>query len=146
MNCLIRPMTPEDFNQIAPLLETQFDDFWTPKLLQEELDHPDTSLLVAIEDTEVIGFGSILKILDEAHLTNIVVKKTKRNLGIAHQILDTLIQKAKESQLTCVTLEVNEKNEVARYLYQSFDFQEVGRRKKYYHHTNDAIIMTLYLK
>ena len=44
-----------------------------------------------------------------------------------------------------ITLEVNEKNKPAISLYQKFDFQQVGLRKKYYHNTDNAVIMSVKL-
>ena len=53
---------------------------------------------------------------------------------------------AQKKNLQCITLEVNVKNENAIKLYKKYNFEEVGRRKKYYNNIDDAIIMTLKLQ
>ena len=42
----------------------------------------------------------------------------------------------------CITLEVRDDNTPAIELYKKFNFDILGRRKKYYNNVNDAIIMT----
>ena len=92
---------------------------------------------------EIVGFAGIVKIIDEINIMNIVVKKSKRKLGIGSALLQKIIKFSKEQKATSITLEVNDKNKPAIALYQKFGFQKVGLRKKYYYHTDDAILMTL---
>ena len=96
-----------------------------------------------IESKEIVGFAGIVKIIDEITIMNIVVKKSKRKLGIGSALLQKIIEFSKEQKATSITLEVNYKNEPAIALYQKFGFKQVGLRKKYYHNTDDAILMTL---
>ena len=103
-------------------------------------------LLPKTKNNNILGFAGILKILDEADITNIVVKKDYRNKGIGTMLLKHLILEAKKQNLLTITLEVNEKNKNAILLYKKFKFEELGIRKKYYNNTDNAIIMTLNLK
>ena len=73
---------------------------------------------------------------------NIVVNKNKRNEGIGSKLLNEILKIAKEWKAQSITLEVNEKNMPAINLYQKFGFEQVGFRKKYYHNTDNAILMT----
>lgn len=57
-------------------------------------------------------------------------------------LLENLISFAKEFNIKVITLEVNECNISAIKLYDKFNFEKVGVRKKYYDGKNDAIIMT----
>lgn len=95
------------------------------------------------ENEEIVGFAGIVKIVDEIDIMNIVVKKSKRKLGIGSALLQKIIEVSKEQKANSITLEVNYKNEPAIALYQKFGFKQVGLRKKYYHNTDDAILMTL---
>lgn len=72
---------------------------------------------------------------------NIVVRKDKRGLGIGSKLLEEILKIATNLKVKTVTLEVNEKNEPAINLYQKYGFKPIGRRKKYYYNTYDAIIM-----
>ena len=76
---------------------------------------------------------------------NIVTKKNKRNLGIGTLLLQELINISTQKKLKSITLEVNEKNIPAIKLYEKFNFEKVGIRKKYYNNTDSAILMTFYI-
>ncbi len=56
-------------------------------------------------------------------------------------LLENLISFAKKLNIKVITLEVNECNLSAIKLYNKFNFNKVGVRKKYYDGKNDAIIM-----
>lgn len=57
-----------------------FDDFWTYNILKEEL-LSDTSLYIIVKsENDILGFAGIKFLLDEAHITNIVTRKDKRNM------------------------------------------------------------------
>ena len=77
------------------------------------------------EANEVVGFAGISVCLDEATLSNIVVKKSCRGRGIGGELLESLIDICSELNLKTFTLEVNTKNEPAIHLYEKFGFVEV---------------------
>ena len=62
-------------------------------------------------------------------------------MGIGSLIVSELIKKAHEKDCFEINLEVNENNEGAIALYEKCGFLKVGRRKRYYNNTDDAIIM-----
>ena len=75
---------------------------------------------------------------------NIVTKKTYRNQGIGTILLKNLILLSKNLQVSSISLEVNEENKTAFYLYKKLGFQQTGLRKNYYQNKNGRI-MTLLL-
>lgn len=137
----ITNMTLEDFYEIEPNFNKDFDDLWEPRNLKSELSNLNSKYIVAKENGEIVGFAGIWFSVDDAHITNIVVHKALRHLGIGSKLLEKLIElgKAKSS----LTLEVNVKNENAQNLYLKYGFVNLGIRKKYYNNTDDAYIMTL---
>lgn len=145
MNIDILKMSFEDFQEIKKILITDFDDFWNENILTNELSNPNSYYVVAKNRNEILGFGGILQILDEATLTNIVVKKTSRRHGIGSLILQNLITTAINNKSNFITLEVSNNNTPAINLYKKYGFKEVGLRKKYYNHKEDAILMTKYI-
>ena len=63
------------------------------------------------------------------------------------RLIDTLISKANEWNLSFVTLEVRESNGPAKTLYSKHGFEVVGLRKNYYTKPKEnAVLMTVYLK
>ncbi len=131
-----------DFQEIEPIYNLEFDDFWKPQNLKSELQNVSSKYIVAKENGEIVGFAGIWYSVDDAHITNIVVRKSYRNKGIGSLLLEKLIELAKPK--TSLTLEVNIKNEIAQKLYLKYGFKNLGIRKKYYDGIEDAYIMTLY--
>lgn len=143
MEIKITPMTLKNIQTISPILEKDFDDFWSTSLLEQELNNENSYLVVAKKDNEIVGFASLWNVLEEAHLTNIVVKKNYRKQKIGAKLLEHLISICKDKKYTLLTLEVNESNLPAIELYKKFGFTQVGTRPKYYNHKEDAILMNL---
>lgn len=147
MDFKIDKMSLEDLISIKDILTTEFDDFWNYEILKSELESNNSYFFVAKNISgEIVGFAGIKIILDEADIMNIVVKKDFRNNGIGSLLLDYLISYSKSINLKTITLEVNEINIPAIKLYEKFDFEKLGIRKKYYNGKNDAIIMSKKIK
>ncbi len=144
MEIQITKMTLQDLNLISDILKTDFDDFWNISTLQSELNNKNSNYFVAKnESLEIIGFAGVWFGFEEAHITNIVTKKSFRHLGIATKLLNCIINYCKEFEnIYTLTLEVKESNTVAISLYEKFDFKKVGLRKNYYNNIENAIIMT----
>ena len=145
MEIEIKKMTKGHLEQIKDILYEQFDEFWNENVLNTELENPLSEYIVAICDNKVVGYAGLWRSIDEGHITNIVTKKDKRGNNIGTKMLEEIIALARKKELQSVTLEVNEHNEIAISLYKKYNFQEVGKRKKYYNNVDDAIIMTLEL-
>lgn len=146
MDLKIEQMTLDTLNSIQNILFTDFDNFWTYSAFKQELNSENSYFIVAKNNGEIVGFAGIKVILDEADIMNIVVKKPFRHNGIGSVLLEHLISYAKNLNLKTVTLEVNEHNLSAIKLYDKFNFNHIGIRKKYYNGENDAIIMSKNLK
>ena len=138
----ITKMTLDDLNNIASILISDFDDFWTFDIFKSEIESSSSYYFVAKKDNEIVGFAGIKVILDEADIMNIVVKKSFRNCGIASLLLSQLINFSRSLNMSFITLEVCETNLPAIHLYEKFGFKNVGLRKNYYGNLS-GILMTL---
>ena len=138
----IENMTLEDYEKIKDNLQKDFDDFWTHTILKSELENEMSKYIVAKENDNIVGFAGIIVLPDDIEITNIVTKKSERKKGIGKLLLEKIIEMSRETKKEFISLEVNEKNEIAINLYMKFGFEKVGTRKKYYNGTDDAIIMT----
>lgn len=120
-----------------------YDEFWTNAVLEDEFNNENSKYFVAIdENNEIIAFGGLWFNIDEAHVMNIAVKKEFRRQHVGTELLEFLVAEAKKENKNCITLEVREDNVPAIELYKKLEFDEIGRRKKYYKKLYDAIIMT----
>ena len=143
MDFKISKMTIEDLESIKNILASDFDNFWSFDVLEDELECDNSYVIVAKNtDNTIIGFAGLKTILDEADIMNIVVKKDFRHNGIGSILLENLINYSKNTNMKTITLEVNENNLSAIRLYDKFSFDKLGIRKKYYNGESDAIIMS----
>lgn len=148
MDIKIEKMTLRDLENIKEILTIEFDDFWNYNILKEELNSSNSYYIVAKSknelENEIVGFAGMKVVIDQSDIMNIVTKKAYRNQGIGNILLKNLILLSKNLQLSSISLEVNEENKAAIYLYKKFGFQQTGFRKNYYQNKNGRI-MTLLL-
>jgi ribosomal-protein-alanine N-acetyltransferase len=114
-------------------------------MLAEELDNQCAAFLVAVEPVtdKVVGYAGLLVMADEGYITNVAVFPEYRRRGVAEQLITVFDKFARGNRLVFLTLEVRPSNTAAIALYQSFGFEEVGRRRNYYDlPKEDALIMT----
>lgn len=141
---ILNDMSFDDFNFISDKLRLEFDEFWSEQNLKSEFENLNSKCIVAKYNNEPVGFVCIWKGFEEYHITNIVTRKDFRKRGIGTVLLNRTICFCKEQgKNTSIILEVNEKNLSAQKLYEKFNFQIIGIRKKYYNNIDDAIIMKL---
>lgn len=142
MNLKIVKMNRNHLERICENL-INYDEFWTNAVLEDEFNNENSKYFVAIdENDEIIAFGGLWFNIDEAHVMNIAVKKEFRRQHVGTELLEFLVVEAKKENKNCITLEVREDNVPAIELYKKLEFDEIGRRKKYYEKLYDAIIMT----
>lgn len=95
----------------------------------------------------LLGQAVLMRILDEAHLLIISVRPAWQGMGLGRQILQSLIERAREQGLGQMFLEVRSSNARALALYRQAGFVEIGRRKDYYPAAagarEDALVMRL---
>ena len=93
-------------------------------------------------DPSIIGYGGMLRMYDEAHVTTIGVRHDLQHHGHGRIIFAGLVQAAYDMGAKWVTLEVRTTNENAMKMYETFGFKVIGRRKGYYtDNGEDAIVM-----
>jgi len=143
-NLNISKMQLADLAEIENIFDNDFPCSWKINTLKQELQNTSSCYLVGRLHQEIVGFAGIWLSVDDAHITNIVVKKSYRNMGIGSKLLENLINLTKENHKQSLTLEVNRKNLYAQKLYAKYNFENLGIRKKYYNGLEDAFIMTLY--
>ena len=114
-------------------------------MLREELGKG--IFLVAERGGQAVGYVGCQTVLDEGYITNVAVSPDCRRQGIARALIAKLTDEARAAGLAFVTLEVRASNAPAIALYEGAGFGRVGVRKNFYTApTEDAVLMTLFLK
>ncbi len=144
---IIRPAIIQDVTAILKIeRQTGAAAHWREEKYRQVFikDAPSRTVLVAEDETGVQAFGVIRLLQEECEIENLAVAPAMRRRGLGKQLLDGLINLARNQGATMIFLEVRESHEAARALYKSLGFSESGRRKAYYHNPDeDAILYRL---
>ncbi len=95
-------------------------------------------IIVYVEDYEILGFLSYSLLYGVLDLTNIIVKKFKRNRGIGKTLLNYIKDL---DDVERIMLEVRESNKNAIDFYRNNGFKDLRTIKDYYSNGEDAIVM-----
>ena len=132
----LRPMTVNDTAAVAALEAAAYEGAahtpWTEKMFYEELSQPGRSWWVAHDQGTVIGFAGGVLAGADFEIEEVVVDAARRREGIATRLVARVAYDAQMLGAQTVSLEVDEKNEGARALYEALGLTEEGRRPGYY--------------
>lgn len=118
-----------------------FSDPW-PERDMGDCVRTGVPFLVAEQGGAVIGYVIARDVLDEAEILNLGVAPAHQRQGVGRALVQGMLAQLRQGGVTTVFLEVRESNAVARRLYGSLGFADVGRRRAYYRlPTEDAVIL-----
>lgn len=118
-----------------------FSDPWSERDLRDCLGMG-VPFLVAEQGGAVIGYVIAQHVVDEAEILNLGVTRARQRLGIGRALVEGMLVHLHRRGVATVFLEVRESNAVARRLYGSLGFADVGRRRAYYRlPTEDAVVL-----
>lgn len=139
----IESMREDDIPLVQAIEREVFLTPWPKNAYHRELaQNRQASYIVLRQDGQIVGYGGLWKVLDEAHVTTIGVRASDQHKGHGRALLTALIQRAYTLGARWVTLEVRNSNDHAIRLYEAFGFKCIGRRRGYYtDNGEDAIIM-----
>ncbi|QEY31141.1 GNAT family N-acetyltransferase [Synechococcus sp. RSCCF101] len=139
----VAPLEPEDLAACLALDADAMGGFWSEAQWREELTATGRLRLGARcgEDPLLLGAATAWRVLDELHLTLVLVRSAWRRQGIARRLITALLERAREEGAAHATLEVAGRNTAARGLYGELLFREAGRRRGYYRNGDDALIL-----
>lgn len=150
----IAPLTTPLIPAAVALDQHCLGGMWTADGYQREVDSPNSVMLAAFKAGEpeplalpappssILALACLWTILDEAHITILAVDPDYQGQGLGYFMVTALMQAAWQREMEWVTLEVRVSNQAAIALYRQFDFEDVGRRKRYYQNPEeDALIL-----
>ena len=147
----VHSLSPEDATDLAMLEGQCFDLPWTSAAFAAAFAQ-DFFSAFGIHETnshgvrELVGYIAVYHIAGELEILNIAVREDRRRQGMGYYLLQAALQEGKKMGILSAVLEVRVSNKPAIRLYESFGFQQAGRRRSYYQDTGeDALVYTLTL-
>jgi len=143
----IEKMSQRDIDEVQTIdSSSSYHSSWSKKVWLEESQNPISHCFVAKkrgqEDSDKpIGFICFRILGEESELLNIGVHPKERLKGIGKKLMNFYIHFCKERGVKSFFLEVSVKNIPAFHLYQTFQYQIIGTRKKFYSGEVDALLM-----
>ena len=139
---IIKPMTPEDVEQVHEIEEVCFSIPWSLENFQNIFRYKENYYLTAWDEDKIVGFIGLMAVAGEGDITNVAVLPSYRKQGIGDCLVSSMIALAKEKEISRIMLEVRASNEAAIHLYEKYGFEFLCIRKNYYQKPDeDANIM-----
>ncbi len=139
-------LTEEYIDQITELDSICFEDNWSRALFENELLSKNSYCVIALLNNNIVAYCTISTVLDEADITKLAVHPDFRRLGIGARLIDIIFEYCTQNGICTVNLELRESNSSALALYSGKGFKIVGERNKYYNNSENAVLMTKFLK
>ena len=105
---------------------------WSYNAIEESMQKDYAYFVVAVFDSEIVGYIGMYKSFDEGDITNVAIKILYRRKGIANRLLNYIFDICKNIGVERILLEVRESNAGAIALYENNGFENIGLRKNFY--------------
>ncbi len=144
----VEPMQLADIPHVIAVEQAAYTMQWPQRAYEYELTQNKLAhyfiLRANLPDvTGVIGMGGFWLLADEAHISTLAIDPARQRQGLGEWLLIALLEAAGELGAAIATLEVRPSNRAALKLYQKYNFQQAGRRPRYYpDNGEDALILT----
>jgi len=144
----IRVMLPSDLKAVARIEHTAYEYPWSLGIFRDCMLAGYYSLVLDVGGV-LTGYGIMSIAAAEAHILNLCVHPAAQRVGYGRQLLDALLHRAQESDVSKVFLEVRPSNKAALNLYHSCGFIQIGIRPAYYqapYGREDAVVLSYTLR
>lgn len=139
---MIRTIEQRDLPAVSQLEQECFTVPWSQQLLGEGINNSYDHIWVLEVENTIAAYCNFRMIAGEGELMRIAVAKEFRGRGFARNLMEILVNHARENHVSAITLEVRSSNLSAINLYKSYAFQiEAIRRGYYTNPQEDALIM-----
>lgn len=145
---LIKQLTKEETMEVSEAFFAVADSGfggkspWSTESLYLSIGSENSTVFYARIDGKVVGFIVASETQFTLDIYIVVVDEGYKNRQIGRQLLQALIQYAKEKGIPEILLETRKSNEPALALYKRVGFEKVGLRKAYYSSPiEDAVVM-----
>ncbi len=139
----LEPMTRDHLAAVLAIEAHALHRPWSLATFVRELaQENERTYLVARDGDAVVGFGGIMYVLDEGHITTISVTPERHGERIGTRLMVALLRAAIDKGMVSSSLEVRTGNDPAISMYRRFGYTPAGIRPNYYAEVGeDAVVM-----
>ncbi|MEZ5741097.1 MAG: ribosomal protein S18-alanine N-acetyltransferase [Burkholderiaceae bacterium] len=145
----VRAMLSADIDAIMPIERQIYAFPWTAGNFRDSLRSGYDAWVLddpqAPPEARIIGYALVMRVLDEAHLLNLSIAASRQRGGLGRRLLQWVLDNTARQGASGLFLEVRPSNEIARELYVSTGFVQIGVRRNYYpapaNEREDALVM-----
>ena len=140
----LRPMVEDDLASIMVIERDVYEFPWSVSIFADCLQVGYCCWVLEDANGQLEGYGVMSVAAGECHILNLSVRRNSQGSGYGRRLLEYLLDVAASHKADVAFLEVRPSNTVARQLYDTAGFNEVGMRRNYYPARTgreDAIIM-----
>lgn len=140
----VRTASDIDLDAIMRIEQDSFGpSAWERATMQQELASEWGRYVVAIDEHDrVLGYAGLRAVGVEGDIQTIATAAEVRGRGAGRAMLEELLAEAERRGVRELFLDVRIDNDVARGLYESVGFREIGMRPGYYQPEGvDAVVM-----
>jgi ribosomal-protein-alanine N-acetyltransferase len=134
------PLEPRHLGACLELDRCGLGGLWNQEQWRAELEDPRRPGVGLWRHVALVALASGWLVVDELHVTVLVVAPSWRRRGLGRQALAALLEMGRRQGAGRATLEVAAGNRAARELYAAMGFIEVGVRRHYYRNGEDGLI------
>ena len=134
--------TGEHIPSVASLEAATFADPTSEGALMSLMSTEGAFCAACVEGEELIGFCTVVTVLDEAQIINVATDARHKRQGIASDVLRFVLDECRGRGIISISLEVRESNEAAKALYRAHGFAVAGTRRDFYKNPREnALVM-----
>jgi ribosomal-protein-alanine N-acetyltransferase len=144
VNTVISKVNKEEINEIMDLQLRNNANILSKYSISTDLNNSNSIYFVAKIDNTIVGYIAANLLYDHIDILSILVDNQYLRNGVASTLLTSILNYAKNVNISDILLEVREANIIAQKLYEKFGFERISIRKKYYpDNLEDALIYKL---
>lgn len=144
----IRTMVRDDLALVSDIERRSYEFPWSHGVFRDCLLAGYNCVIIERGEV-VVGYGILSIAAGEAHILNLCIDPHFRKLGYADRMLEEILVRARQAEVSEIFLEVRPSNESAIALYQKNGFRQIAYRPAYYQAREgreDAAVLSKVLK
>lgn len=135
-------MKAEDVPEISRLEREAFSMPWSEADFEGMIRSENARYYVAEKEGAILGGCGLYIVLEEASITNVVIRREARNQGVGTELMRHMMEMCGRDGVKAFTLEVRVSNKAAIHMYEKVGFVSEGIRPGFYEKpVEDAMIM-----